>query len=199
MAQFLGADAAAAGGASLLHPYIGISMRCSFCALRRLPRVRCLVLYPALSVGHFLSVFLGIQKIPGSEEPGIVGAPEGIRTPNLLIRSQMLYPLSYRRMFLASDFFNPSRQQVILYGGYEGPASRKTQKGPIFGSPECCNASFYREIPGFLVPGKFFKIFLCGSKREVGSPCENPPPRTILTLRPSNFSLITLGVFLLKV
>ena len=26
-------------------------------------------------------------------------APEGIRTPNLLIRSQMLYPLSYGRMF----------------------------------------------------------------------------------------------------
>ena len=25
------------------------------------------------------------------------GAPEGIRTPGLLIRSQMLYPLSYRR------------------------------------------------------------------------------------------------------
>ena len=25
-------------------------------------------------------------------------APVGIRTPNLLIRSQMLYPLSYRRM-----------------------------------------------------------------------------------------------------
>ena len=25
------------------------------------------------------------------------GAPEGIRTPNLLIRSQMLYPLSYGR------------------------------------------------------------------------------------------------------
>ena len=199
MAQFLGADAAAAGGASLLHPYIGISMRCSFCALRRLPRVRCLVLYPALSVGHFLSVFLGIQKIPGSEEPGIGGAPEGIRTPNLLIRSQMLYPLSYRRMFLASDFFNPSRQQVILYGGYEGPASRKTQKGPIFGSPECCNASFYREIPGFLVPGKFFKIFLCCSEQEVGSLRGDSPSRAILTLRPSNFSLITLGVFLLKV
>jgi hypothetical protein len=28
-----------------------------------------------------------------------VSAPEGIRTPNLLIRSQMLYPLSYGRMF----------------------------------------------------------------------------------------------------
>ena len=26
-----------------------------------------------------------------------IGAPEGIRTPNLLIRSQMLYPLSYGR------------------------------------------------------------------------------------------------------
>jgi hypothetical protein len=26
-----------------------------------------------------------------------VGAPEGTRTPNLLIRSQMLYPLSYGR------------------------------------------------------------------------------------------------------
>lgn len=107
MAQFLGADAAAAGGASLLHPYIGISMRCSFCALRRLPRVRCLVLYPALSVGHFLSVFLGIQKIPGSEEPGIVGAPEGIRTPNLLIRSQMLYPIELRvHLFFKQQSFN---------------------------------------------------------------------------------------------
>ena len=71
----------------------------------------------------------GVQKIPGSEEPGIGGAPEGIRTPNLLIRSQMLYPLSYRRMFLASDFFNPPRQQVILYEGFEGPASRKTPEG----------------------------------------------------------------------
>ncbi len=28
-------------------------------------------------------------------------APGGIRTPNLLIRSQMLYPLSYGRMGLA--------------------------------------------------------------------------------------------------
>ena len=27
-----------------------------------------------------------------------VCAPVGIRTPNLLIRSQMLYPLSYRRL-----------------------------------------------------------------------------------------------------
>lgn len=27
-----------------------------------------------------------------------LSAPEGIRTPNLLIRSQMLYPLSYGRL-----------------------------------------------------------------------------------------------------
>jgi hypothetical protein len=33
---------------------------------------------------------------------GNVGAPEGIRTPNLLIRSQMLYPLSYGRV-VAND------------------------------------------------------------------------------------------------
>ena len=29
--------------------------------------------------------------------PQLASAPEGIRTPNLLIRSQMLYPLSYGR------------------------------------------------------------------------------------------------------
>ena len=30
--------------------------------------------------------------------PWCLSAPEGIRTPNLLIRSQMLYPLSYGRL-----------------------------------------------------------------------------------------------------
>ena len=77
----------------------------------------CLVLYPALSVGHFLSAFLGIQKIPGSEEPGIVGAPEGIRTPNLLIRSQTLYPLSYRRMLLAIGLLTTRRSNKQYYTG----------------------------------------------------------------------------------
>ena len=120
----------------------------------------CLVLYPALSVGHFLSAFLGIQKIPGSEEPGIVGAPEGIRTPNLLIRSQMLYPLSYRRMFLASDFFNPSRQQVLLYGCPQGCASRKARNLPKIPSAGIENTPFCRMIPGFLCSQNFFKIFL---------------------------------------
>ena len=36
-----------------------------------------------------------------------LSAPEGIRTPNLLIRSQMLYPLSYGRL------------DIQLYGGGE--------------------------------------------------------------------------------
>ena len=113
--QFLGADATV-GGASALHLHIGISARCSF--YTSVVSVCCVSAYRAVCrvSGAFCTQLLGIQKIPGSEEPGIVGAPEGIRTPNLLIRSQMLYPLSYRRMFLASDFFNPSRQQVLLYG-----------------------------------------------------------------------------------
>jgi hypothetical protein len=34
---------------------------------------------------------------PGT--PLLICAPEEIRTPNLLIRSQMLYPLSYGRLF----------------------------------------------------------------------------------------------------
>jgi hypothetical protein len=33
--------------------------------------------------------------------PGLSCAPEGIRTPNLLIRSQMLYPLSYGRVIFS--------------------------------------------------------------------------------------------------
>ena len=39
------------------------------------------------------------QGVSWSSSVSTVRAPEGIRTPNLLIRSQMLYPLSYGRMF----------------------------------------------------------------------------------------------------
>ena len=35
-------------------------------------------------------------------------APEGTRTPNLLIRSQMLYPLSYGRMFCCRPTYHPT-------------------------------------------------------------------------------------------
>ncbi len=41
--------------------------------------------------------------------PLVLSAPEGIRTPNLLIRSQMLYPLSYGRLVV----------HIQLYGGGE--------------------------------------------------------------------------------
>src|SRR4051794_5829121 len=36
-------------------------------------------------------------RVANGPEPILKSAPEGIRTPNLLIRSQMLYPLSYGR------------------------------------------------------------------------------------------------------
>ena len=38
------------------------------------------------------------EKLKPSSELGFSCALGGIRTPNLLIRSQMLYPLSYERM-----------------------------------------------------------------------------------------------------
>ena len=56
------------------------------------------------------------------------GAPEGIRTPNLLIRSQMLYPLSYGRWYglecigrpapLPSQFLIASRTPPTLQRGH---------------------------------------------------------------------------------
>ena len=46
---------------------------------------------------HFLLLILLVAAQPGFA--GLeVGAPGGTRTPNLLIRSQVLYPLSYGRM-----------------------------------------------------------------------------------------------------
>jgi len=41
---------------------------------------------------------MGVSRLVPRAFPLKVSAPEGIRTPNLLIRSQMLYPLSYGRM-----------------------------------------------------------------------------------------------------
>ena len=122
--------------------YTSVVSACGVSAYRAVRRVS----------GAFCTQLLGIQKIPGSEEPGIAGAPEGIRTPNLLIRSQMLYPLSYRRMFLASDFFNPSRQQVLLYGCPRGCASRKSRNLPKISSLHPENTPFCRVISGFLCP-----------------------------------------------
>ena len=40
------------------------------------------------------------RVVRGSESSNLGGALGGIRTPNLLIRSQMLYPLSYERLWV---------------------------------------------------------------------------------------------------
>ena len=54
-----------------------------------------------------------------ADRGSLVGAPEGIRTPNLLIRSQMLYPLSYGRtaaLCTASDTLacGPRRDEIDI-------------------------------------------------------------------------------------
>jgi hypothetical protein len=46
------------------------------------------------------------------------GAPEGTRTPNLLIRSQVLYPLSYGRMSYVFSYVAEAR-------GFEPPVRFK--------------------------------------------------------------------------
>ena len=50
------------------------------------------------------------------------GAPEGIRTPNLLIRSQMLYPLSYGR--------TASRPGSMLQAGGRPPKTDDRRSQP---------------------------------------------------------------------
>ncbi len=50
-----------------------------------------------------------------------LGAPEGIRTPNLLIRSQMLYPLSYGRLVELVELFSYAAEAR----GFEPPVRFK--------------------------------------------------------------------------
>ena len=50
----------------------------------------------------------GYLSVLGRSHPG---AREGIRTPNLLIRSQMLYPLSYARL---CNFVQPAHPTFFL-------------------------------------------------------------------------------------
>ena len=58
-------------------------------------------------------------------------APEGIRTPNLLIRSQMLYPLSYGCLPIGADRHSVGRRVTIA------PPSPLHEIGPD-GIPEPC-------------------------------------------------------------
>jgi hypothetical protein len=53
------------------------------------------------------------------------GAPEGIRTPNLLIRSQMLYPLSYRRIGVPAS--PPFKPDITLHAA---PGCAKSEGAP---------------------------------------------------------------------
>ena len=53
------------------------------------------------------------------------GAPEGTRTPNLLIRSQMLYPLSYGRPAARPTGSVPARESCLCPGcwGHSDPTN----------------------------------------------------------------------------
>ena len=58
----------------------------------------------------------------GTKSPnGKNRAPGGIRTPNLLIRSQMLYPLSYGRLETSTKCFTPARSQRTTTGAPHAP------------------------------------------------------------------------------
>ena len=58
------------------------------------------VIEPLTTAGRHsvLAVDARKPRSTGDMTWAFASAPEGIRTPNLLIRSQMLYPLSYGRM-----------------------------------------------------------------------------------------------------
>ena len=58
------------------------------------------------------------------ESTSELSAPEGIRTPNLLIRSQMLYPLSYGRVLFSC--VADANQPVAEARGFEPPVRFKT-------------------------------------------------------------------------
>src|SRR5215472_6586537 len=55
------------------------------------------------------------RPVPRSEPAAELGALGGTRTPNLLIRSQMLYPLSYERWL----------EQYTVAGAFAAPAGRE--------------------------------------------------------------------------
>ena len=60
------------------------------------------------------------QETPGGAEshsPGVLTrAPGGIRTPNLLIRSQVLYPLGYKRFIYSITHAKNESQGEIVTG-----------------------------------------------------------------------------------
>ena len=59
----------------------------------------------------------GVVLVPRESMVVLVCAPEGIRTPNLLIRSQMLYPLSYGRLVVLVKLGLAGRTIQLCSGG----------------------------------------------------------------------------------
>ena len=64
---------------------------------------------------------LVVSQVSGKRKaPGVKGtesltcAREGIRTPNLLIRSQMLYPLSYGRLGTSCNLAEPTGLSITV-------------------------------------------------------------------------------------
>ncbi len=71
-----------------------------------------------------LAVSNKLRALPAAAGRARECAPEGIRTPNLLIRSQMLYPLSYGRVAIQ---LSPGEPGVAEARGFEPPVPVKGQ------------------------------------------------------------------------
>jgi hypothetical protein len=65
---------------------------------------------------------IGVSQDCHNTFPLVLSAPEEIRTPNLLIRSQMLYPLSYGRMFFSCAADESATAEAR---GFEPPVALK--------------------------------------------------------------------------
>ena len=73
-----------------------------------------------MALGSLLGSRRSKSRSPRGRKPALsCGAPEGIRTPNLLIRSQMLYPLSYGRV-LVNLYLDPTRSDRGRPSGVSG-------------------------------------------------------------------------------
>ena len=69
-------------------------------------------------------IFLGIPKMKASKNPRLknedFGTPEGIRTPDLLVRSQTLYPTELRvQVYMELNHY--SNIKMVASGGIEPP------------------------------------------------------------------------------
>ena len=80
----------------------------------------------SLLIGELIGEVAKTPHRESSRPVRSLGALEGIRTPNLLIRSQMLYPLSYERVPRIRDVENFTSASVI---GPNRREWRQSQRG----------------------------------------------------------------------